>query len=63
MRKYLFILKSELMSNLQYIFNIVTGTIGFIVVIYIFLNIWNYIYSDPNEIINGYTKNQMIWLS
>lgn len=61
MKKYLFILKSELMSNLQYIFNIVAGTIGFVVVIFIFLNLWNYIYSDPSELINGYTKNQMIW--
>ena len=61
MKKYLFILKSELMSNLQYIFNIVTGSIGFILIIFIFLNLWDYIYSDPSEIINGYTKNQMIW--
>ena len=61
MKKYLFILKSELMSNLQYIFNIITGSIGFAIIIFIFLNLWNYIYSDPSEIINGYTKNQMIW--
>jgi len=61
MKKYLFILKSELMSNLQYIFNVVAGTIGFIVVIFVFLNLWDYIYSDPSELINGYTKNQMIW--
>ena len=28
---------------------------------FIFLHIWSYIYSDPKEIINGYTMNQMIW--
>ncbi len=28
---------------------------------FIFLNLWRYIYSDPNEVINGYTMNQMIW--
>ena len=28
---------------------------------FIFLNVWIYIYSDPNEVIHGYTMNQMIW--
>lgn len=61
MKKYLFIFKSELMSNLQYILNIVSGFISFFVIIYIFLNLWEYLYSDPNEVIKGYTMNQMIW--
>jgi len=61
MKKYLFIYKSELMSNLQYLFSIVTGFIGCFIILYIFLNLWQYIYSDPNEIINGYSMNQMIW--
>lgn len=61
MRKYLFIFKSELMSNLQYVFNILAGFIGYIIHIFIFLNLWKYIYSNPNEIINGYTMEQMIW--
>ena len=61
MKKYLFIFKSELMSNLQYIFNIIAGFIGYFIMLYIFLNLWKYIYSNPSEIINGYTMNQMIW--
>ena len=61
MRKYLYIFKSELMSNLQYVFDVVVGFIGFFIMIFIFLNLWNYIYDDPSQIINGYTKNQMIW--
>ena len=61
MKKYLFIYKSEVMTNLQYIFNLLTGFVSFIIFIYIFLNLWNYMYSDPNEIINGYTLEQMIW--
>ncbi len=61
MRKYLFIYKSEVMSNLQYIFNILTGFIGYFLFIYVFLNLWEYMYSDPNELINGYSMNQMIW--
>ena len=61
MRKYFFIFKSELMTNLQYIANILTGFIGYLLLMFIFLNLWSYIYSDPNELINGYTMNQMIW--
>lgn len=61
MKKYLFIFKSEIMSNIQYLFNILAGFIGYFIMLFIFLNLWNYIYSDPAEVINGYTMNQMIW--
>ena len=49
------------MSNLQYAFDILVGFINYCVLIFIFLNLWKYIYSDPSEVINGYTMNQMIW--
>lgn len=61
MKKYLYIFKSELMTNLQYIFDILIGFISYCIMIFIFLNLWNYIYSDPSEVIKGYTMNQMIW--
>ncbi len=61
MKKYFFIYKSEIMSNLQYIGNILIGFIGYFLILYIFLNLWQYIYSDPSELINGYSLNQMIW--
>ena len=61
MKKYLFIYKSEVMSNLQYIFNLLVGFISYLILIFIFLNLWNYVYDDPTQVINGYTKNQMIW--
>lgn len=61
MKKYLFIFKSEVMSNFQYITNIIVGFIGYFLILYIFLNLWKYIYSDPSELINGYSLNQMIW--
>lgn len=61
MRKYLFIFKTEIINNLQYLTNILIGFIGYFIILFIFLNLWKYIYSDPNEIINGYTMNQMIW--
>ena len=61
MKKYLFIFKSEIMSNITYIANILTGFIGYFIMIYIFMNLWKYIYSDPSEVINGYSMSQMIW--
>jgi len=61
MRKYLFIFKSEVMSNLQYIGNIAFGFVGCFILLFVFLNLWTYIYSNPNELINGYSMNQMIW--
>lgn len=61
MKKYLFIFKSELMSNLQYVFNIVVGFIGYFIMLYILMSLWKYIYSDPSELINGYNMNQMVW--
>jgi ABC-2 type transport system permease protein len=61
MKKYLYIYKSEVMSNLQYTFDLLIGFIGYIIHIFIFLNLWKYMYSDPNELINGYSMNQMIW--
>ena len=61
MKKYLYIFKSELMTNLQYIFDILGGFITYIIMITIFLYLWSYIYQDPNELINGYSMSQMIW--
>ena len=61
MKKYLYIYKSEVMTNLQYAFDILIGFIGYCIMIFIFLNLWKYIYSDPKELINGYNMNQMIW--
>ena len=61
MRKYFFIFKSELMSSLQYIGNILFGFIGYTVMLFILFNLWRYLYSNPSEVINGYTMNQMVW--
>ncbi len=61
MRKYIHIYKSELMSTLQYMLNILFRLINFILLIFIFMNLWTYIYDNPNELINGYSKNQMVW--
>lgn len=61
MRKYLFIYKSEIMSNLQYIGNILFGFISYALLLFVFFHLWNSIYSDPEELIHGYNMNQTIW--
>lgn len=61
MKKYLFIVKTQLMTNLQYVFNIIFGFVGCFIMLFILFNLWDYLYNDPTELINGYTKNQMTW--
>lgn len=61
MKKYLFIIKTQVMSNLQYIFNIVFGFVGYFIMLFILFNLWQYLYSDPSELINGYNISQMTW--
>ena len=61
MKKYLYIYQSEIMTNLQYTFDILVGFTSYFIIIFILLNLWQYIYSDPSQLINGYSMNQMIW--
>ena len=61
MKKYWYIFKAEMMSALQYIGNLLFGSVSYFIIIYILLHLWNYIYEDPSELINGYSKSQMIW--
>ena len=61
MKKYFYIYKTKLMTDLQYTFDLLLGFVGYIIHIFIFLNLWQYIYNDPKELINGYSMSQMIW--
>lgn len=61
MKKYIYITKTEIVNNLQYIFDTLVSFISFAVIIYIYLNLWKYMYSDNSSLINGYSFNQMIW--
>lgn len=61
MRKYWYIFKSEFMSSIQYIFNFFSRIISYLLMMFIFMNLWQYMYSNPNEIINNYSMSQMIW--
>ncbi len=61
MRKYIYIYKATLIESLQYIMNIILGFITFFMMLFVFYSLWNYMYSDSSNIINGYTMQQMIW--
>ena len=61
MRKYIYIFKSELMTSLQYVFNQFSKLFSYSLLIFIFVSLWKYIYTDPEQLINGYSINQMIW--
>lgn len=61
MKKYIFIIKTEIMSNLQYVWNVLFGFVGYAIILFILFNLWQYLYSDPNQVINGYSIEQMTW--
>ncbi len=61
MRKYGVIYKSVLLENLQYAANVALGFFAYFVFIYIYIRLWGYMYRSPEELIAGYTKEQMIW--
>lgn len=61
MKKYLYIFKAEFMTKLQYVVDLVIDYILFAMMIFLFMNLWNYIYSDPSELIHGYSMQEMIW--
>lgn len=61
MKKYWYIYKATLIENLSYISSIFISFLNFFVMMFLFINLWQYIYSDSSQIINGYTIEQMIW--
>lgn len=40
MKKYLFIIKTEIMSNFQYIWNVLFGFVGYAIILFILFNLW-----------------------
>ena len=61
MRKYLHVMKTTFNDTLQYSSSLIFRFIGFAVVMSVLISLWNFLYSDPNTLINGYSFNQMIW--
>ncbi len=60
MRKYLNVTKMVILEKSQYIYNQLFKMIMYAIFIYIFLQLWKYMYADTN-IIAGYTLIQMAW--
>ncbi len=61
MRKYLFLFKTEFINSLQYVTSFLIGSFSLVLILFIYLNLWNYLYSDPDSLINGYSYTQMVW--
>ena len=61
MVKYLCIFKAYLLEKLYYIWDMFLGLISFGTMIFIFLNLWRYIFSTGDNLISGYSCTQMIW--
>ena len=61
MKKYLYVIKTTFNDTLQYSSSIIFRLLGFAVVMSVLISLWNFLYSDPNTLINGYSFNQMIW--
>ena len=58
MRKYVVIYRSVLMENLQYAANIAMGFISYFMLSFIFINLWDYMYASPEDLIAGYTRSR-----
>lgn len=63
MRKYLKIFGTSLKQESKTFVNALTSTVSFIVIIYIFKQLWQFIYggNGGGSLINGYTLEMMIW--
>lgn len=60
-KKYYYIFRVSFMENLQYPLNSLLGFLSYFIMIFLFFQLWNYIYGDSARLIAGYSKEQMIW--
>ena len=63
MKKYFNVFTTSLRQESKTVANSITCVISFVVIIYIFKQLWQFIYggSGVGTLINGYTLNMMIW--
>lgn len=54
-------MKTTFNDSLQYASSLIFRFVGFAITLLILISLWNFIYKDGTNIINGYTFNQMIW--
>lgn len=61
MKKYYFIFKATLIESFQYLLNILLGSVTFLIMLFVFISLWKYMYSNSTGLISGYNVKQMIW--
>ena len=61
MKKYYNVMKTTFNDALQYSSSILFRFVGFAVIMSVMISLWNFLYSNPDSLINGYSFNQMIW--
>lgn len=62
MNKYTGIFKTSFKQEKSTTFDTLLRVVSFVIIVYILLQLWQYIYrSGSGQIINGYTLQQMIW--
>lgn len=54
-------MKTTFLDATKYISSLFIRFIGFAITMTILLSLWKYIYSNGEEVINGYSLNQMYW--
>ena len=61
MKKYLYIFKYNFINELSYFSKVVFRVISYFLHIFMFYSVWSFIYKNGNNLINGYSFNQMMW--
>ena len=62
MNKYLSIYRTSFKQESKTLANSISSVVSFVIMIYIFCQLWGYIYtSGGGTVIKGYTLNMMIW--
>lgn len=61
MRKYLCVITTTFNDSLQYIKSLMFKFLSFTIIMFVLVCLWQFIYSDGNGVIKGYTLQQMVW--
>ena len=72
MRKYVVIYQSVFIENLQYTANIAMGFITYLILTFVFINLWNYMYAAPggfdcrlyegaDDLVRHAHRNDLVW--
>ena len=63
MNKYALVFKTSFKQEKVTVFDTFLRAVSFVLVSYILIQLWSYIYGDGgvNQVINGYSLQQMLW--